>query len=93
MPQLTITLDDNVWQAVQEYAHQHGQELAKSAADLLQAAVRPALPFETAPPSAHQLTTEQRLAMVRNLAGSLKASADFDYKQELEEGLREKYGL
>ena len=89
MSQLTITLDDNLMQAAQAYAQRHGQELEALVARLLTEAVRPAAPEPAAP----ALTTEQRLAIVRKLAGSLKAPADFDYKKELEEGLREKYGL
>ncbi|RZK88218.1 MAG: hypothetical protein EOO62_37995 [Hymenobacter sp.] len=75
--------------AAQAYAHRHGQELDALVARLLADAVQPA----AAEPAAPALTTEQRLTIVRKLAGSLKAPADFDYKIELEEGLHEKYGL
>ena len=89
MSQLTITLDDNLLQAAQAYARQHGQALDALVAQLLAEAVRPMVPepqFSTA-------AIEQRLAIVRELAGSLKAPADFDYKKELGEGLAEKYGV
>lgn len=89
MSQLTITLDDDLLQAAQAYARQHGQELNALLANFLQATVRPA----SAAPVAPALTVKQRLTIVRELAGSLKAPANFDYKKELEEGLREKYGL
>jgi plasmid stability protein len=87
MSQLTINLDDNLLQAAQAYARQHGQELDALVAGLLQAAVQPAVgPTVTA-------SNERLLTSVRELAGSLKAPADFDYKRELEEGLSEKYGI
>lgn len=89
MSQLTITLDDNLLQAAQKYARQHGQELDALVAELLQAAVRPTAPELQLP----TITVEQRLTIVRELAGSLKAPADFDYKKELEEGLAEKHGI
>ncbi|RZK35839.1 MAG: hypothetical protein EOO57_08360 [Hymenobacter sp.] len=89
MSQITITLDDKLLQDAQAYVRQHGQELDDLVARLLAVTVQPAVPEPAAP----VLTTEQRLAIVHRLAGSLKAPADFDYKKELEEGLREKYGL
>jgi hypothetical protein len=90
MSQLTITLDDNLLQAAQQYARQHGKELDALVAQLLADAVQP---VANTPDSQSAMTTEQRLAIVQSLAGSLKAPADFDYKKELEEGLTEKYGL
>ena len=89
MSQLTITLDDNLLQAAQEYARQHGQELDALVTQLLAEAVRLAAPAPQAP----AMSVEQRLAIVRKLAGSLKAPADFDYKKELEDRLAEKYGI
>ncbi len=89
MSQLTITLDDNLLQAAQEYARQQGQELDALVSQLLADTVRLAAPALQVPAK----TTEERLAIVRRLAGSLKAPADFDYKKELEEGLAEKYGV
>lgn len=83
MSQLTITLDDSLLQAAQEYARQHGQELDALVAGLLQATVRPVGPPVVRP----------SLATVQQLYGSLKAPADFDYKKELEEGRAEQYGL
>ena len=89
MSQLTITLDDNFLQAAQAYAQQHGQELNALVAQLLAEAMQsaPTAPATPAP------TIEQRLALVRALAGSVKVPADFDYKKELEEGLAERYGV
>ena len=89
MSQLTITLDDDLLQDAQAYARQHGQALDALVANYLQATVRPAAPEPAAP----ALTTEQRLTIVRKLAGSVKIPTDFDYKKELEEGLAEKYGI
>jgi len=89
MSQLTITLDDNLLQAAQEYARQQGQELDALVSRLLADAVRPTAPTPHAPTQ----TSEERLAIVRRLVGSLKAPADFNYKKELEEGLAEKYGV
>jgi hypothetical protein len=89
MSQLTITLDDKLLQDAQAYARQQGQELDDLVAQLLANAMQPA----ATKPVALALTTEQRLAIVHKLAGSLKAPVDFDYKKELEEGLGEKYGL
>ncbi|WP_223653644.1 DUF6364 family protein [Hymenobacter psoromatis] len=86
MSQLTITLDDDLLQAAQEYAQRHGQELDKLVAELLQAAVRPLVAPEPA-------LVRPSLATVQNLYGSLKAPADFDYKKELEDGRAEQYGL
>ncbi|OGX87514.1 DUF6364 family protein [Hymenobacter coccineus] len=86
MSQLTITLDDDLLQAAQDYARQHGQELDKLVAGLLQAAVRPAEPAVPA-------LVRPSLTAVQRLYGSLKAPADFDYKQELEEGRAEQHGL
>ena len=89
MPQLTITLDDKVWQAVREHAHQHGQELAKAAAELLQAAVqRPAPPEATPAP----VGTRPLSPLVQELYGAVKLPADFDYKAAIEEAILEKYG-
>lgn len=84
MPQLTITLDDDLLQAAQAYARQQGQEVDKLVADLLQAAVRPA-------EAASTLTAEERLATVRRLAGSVQLPPDFDYKKAVEEAIWEKY--
>lgn len=88
MSQLTLTLDDDLLQAAQSYARQHGQELEALVAELLKAAVLP----ETTAPAAPALAIERRLSIVQKLAGSVKVSADFDYKKALEEGLNEKYG-
>lgn len=90
MSQLTLTLDDNLLQAAQAYAQRQGQELDVLVAHLLADAVRPAPSKSTDRAS---MSTEQQLAIVRELAGSLKAPIDFDYKKELEEGLAEKYGV
>lgn len=76
-------------QDAQAYARQQGQELNDLVAKLLANTVQPA----ATEPATPALTTEQRLAIVRKLAESLKAPVDFDYKKELEEGLSEKYGL
>lgn len=89
MSQLTITLDDDLLQAAQAYARQHGQELDALVAELLKATVQPA----ALAPKASSGSVDERLARVRQLAGSLKAPADFDYKKELEDGLAEKYGI
>lgn len=89
MSQLTITLDDNLLQAAQEYARQQGQELNALVSQLLADTVRLAAPAPHTPVK----TTEERLAIVHRLAGSLKAPTDFDYKKELEDGLAEKYGI
>ena len=85
MSQLTITLDDNLLQAAQEYARQHGQELDALVARLLADAVRPTAPQLQAP--------AERLAMVRKLAGSVKLPADFDYREVVAEELAKKYGI
>ena len=84
MSQLTLTLDDDLLTAAQAYARQQGQELDALVAQLLQAAVRPAAPATT-------LTVEERLAIVRQLAGSVQLPPDFDYKQAVEEAIWEKY--
>ena len=88
MSQLIITLDDNLLQAAQAYARQHGQELDVLVANLLQAAVRPAQAAE--PPAA---PTRPLSPIVQSLYGSLKLPADFDYRTALEEAIAEKYGL
>lgn len=86
MSQLTITLDDNLLQAAQKYARQHGQELDALVAQLLADAVQPA----ATEPEASTLPLSAR---IQRLYGALKAPADFDYKKELEDGLAEKYGI
>ena len=86
MSQLTITLDDNLLQAAQEYARQHGQELDMLVAQLLQAAVQPTIPSQP-------LTTRPLSPIVQELYGSVKLPADFDYKAAIEEAIQEKYGL
>jgi len=88
MSQLTLTLDDDLLQDAQTYAQQHGQNLNALVAELLRATVRPV------PPTAGSaMSSEQRLAIIRKLAGSVRLPADSDYRKEVEEGLREKYGL
>jgi len=89
MSQLTITLDDNLLQAAQAYARRQGQELETLVTQLLAEAVQPAAPEPQAP----ALSTEQRLAIVRELAGSVKLPADFDYRETVAEELAKKYGL
>lgn len=93
MSQLTITLDDDLLQAAQTYARQHGQALDALVADLLQTAVRPAVPTPATAAGSDEQLLQGVSPRIRRLYGSLKAPADFDYKKELEEGLDEKYGL
>nr|GFD43322.1 hypothetical protein [Tanacetum cinerariifolium] len=88
MSQLTITLDDNLLQAAQEYARQHGQKLDALVARLLADTVRP-----TASEPQQTETIEERLAMVRQLSGSVKLPADFDYRVVVAEELAKKYGI
>lgn len=93
MSQLTITLDDNLLQAAQEYARQHGQALDALVAQLLAEAVRPAAPEPPTPAPVVEQPIQGLSPRIQRLYGSLKAPADFDYKKELEDGLAEKYGL
>jgi hypothetical protein len=86
MSQLILTLDDDLLQAAQEYARQHGQNLETLVAQFLQATVQLTAATEPAP----TLSLSPR---IQRLYGALKAPADFDYKKELEDGLAEKYGL
>ena len=90
MSQLTINLDDDLLQAAQDYAHQHGQELDKLVAGLLQAAVRP-----LTPPVAHQSTalTRPLSPRIQRLFGAVQVPDDFDYKKALEEAIQERYRL
>ena len=87
MSQLTITLDDNLLQAAQEYARRQGQELNKVVTELLKAAVQPAT---DAPDSQSAQAFSPR---IQRLYGAVKVPADFDYKKVLEEAIQEKYGL
>ncbi|RZK15478.1 MAG: hypothetical protein EOO56_22765 [Hymenobacter sp.] len=87
MSQLTITLEDNILQAAQEYTRQHGQELNAWVAQLVTEAMQPAADAPSDQP------TQGLSARIQRLYGSLKAPADFDYKKELEDGLAEKYGV
>ncbi|MEJ7665968.1 MAG: hypothetical protein WKG07_43840 [Hymenobacter sp.] len=72
------------WRPLKAFAQRRGQQLDALVAEWLQATVQPAAAEPLVRPS---------LAAIQQLAGSLKASADFDYKRELEEGLAEKYGV
>lgn len=85
MSQLTITLDDSLLQAAQEYARQHGQELDALVASLLRATVQPAA-------EAPARATRPLSPIVQELYGSVKLPADFDYKAAIEEAIHEKYG-
>ena len=86
MSQLTITLDDNLLQAAQAYARQHGQEVETLVAQLLANAVRPA----AAPPAEPARPLSPR---IQRLYGAVQAPADFDYKKALEQGMQERYGI
>lgn len=88
MSQLTITLDDNLLQAAQEYARRHGQELDKLVAELLQAAVQPLAQPETGP---SVLPTRPLSPIIQELYGSVKLPDNFDYKTAVEEAILEKY--
>ncbi len=86
MPQLTLTLDDDLLQAARAYARQQGQELETRVAELLKAAVQPSgVPSLEKP--ARPLSP-----LVQELYGSVKLPADFDYKAAVEEAIQEKYG-
>ncbi|MGI4733605.1 MAG: DUF6364 family protein [Janthinobacterium lividum] len=82
MSQLTITLDDNLLQAAQAYARQHGQELDTLVASLLQATVQPAA-----------LPTRPLSPRIQRLFGAVQVPADFDYKKVLDEAVQERYGV
>lgn len=82
MSQLTITLDDNLLQAAQEYAQRQGQELDAWVAQVVAAAVQPA----AAP--ARPLSPR-----IQRLFGAVQVPADFDYKKILDEAVREHYGV
>jgi len=88
MSQLTITLDDDLLQAAQAYAHQHGQELDKLVAELLQAAVQPLAQPETGPAA---LPARPLSPIIQELYGSVKLPDNFDYKTTVEEAILEKY--
>lgn len=77
MSQLTITLDDDLLQAAQAYARQHGQALDALVADLLQAAVRPATAPAATPPAG---LTRPLSPRVQRLFGAVRVPDDFDYK-------------
>jgi hypothetical protein len=87
MSQLTITLDDNLLQAAQEYARQHGQALDILVTEWLQATVRPAA-AETATVPARPLSPR-----IQRLFGAVQVPADFDYRKVLDEAVRERYGV
>ena len=82
---LTLNLTDELLQAAQEYARQHGQPLDALVAELLQTLVQPTQTTEPAP-------IRPTLTTIQELAGSLRAPADFDYKRELNEWRDEKFG-
>ncbi len=88
MSQLTITLDDDLLQAAQDYARQHGQELDKLVAGLLQAAVRPLVQPET---GLSVLLARPLSPIIQELYGSVKLPDNFDYKTAVEEAILEKY--
>ena len=81
MSQLTITLDDNLLQAAQAYARQHGQALDALVAQLLADAVRPA-----------EVSVRPLSPRIQRLFGAVQVPADFDYKQALEEAIQARYG-
>ncbi|MFD1468938.1 DUF6364 family protein [Hymenobacter caeli] len=90
MSQLTITLDDDLLQAAQDYARRHGQELDKLVAGLLQATVRPlAQPFPQQP----AVLTQPLSPRIQRLFGAVQVPADFDYRKALEEAIQERYGI
>lgn len=82
MSQLTITLDDSLLRAAQEYAQQHGQELDALVAQLLQAAVQPPM-----------VPTRPLSPRIQRLFGAVQVPADFDYKKALDEAIQERYGV
>lgn len=84
MSQLTITLDDDLLQAAQAYARQHGQALDALVADFLQATVRSV--------AVADVPTRPLSPIVQELYGSVKLPDNFDYKAALEEAILEKYG-
>ncbi len=86
MPQLTLTLDDDLLQAARAYARQQGQELETIVAELLKAAVQP-----SGVPSLEK-PARPLFPLVQELYGSVKLPADFDYKAAVEEAIQEKYG-
>ncbi|TDN38418.1 hypothetical protein E4631_03020 [Hymenobacter sp. UV11] len=87
MSQLTITLDDNLLQAAQEYARRNGQELNAWVAQLLAEAMQPATDAPADQP-ARPLSPR-----IQRLFGAVKVPADFDYKKVLDEAMRERYGI
>ncbi len=87
MSQLTITLDDNLLQAAQEYAHRHGQDFNAWVAQLLAEAMQPAADAPDDQP-ARPLSPR-----IQRLLGAVKVPADFDYKKVLDEAMRERYGI
>jgi hypothetical protein len=82
MSQLTLTLDDDLLQAAQNYAQQQGQKLETIVAELLKATVRPSVT-----PPARPLSP-----LVQELYGSVSLPADFDYRTAIAEAIQEKHG-
>ncbi|MEJ7665979.1 MAG: DUF6364 family protein [Hymenobacter sp.] len=80
MPQLTITLDDDLLQAAQAYARQQGQEVDKLVADLLQAC-------RAASRSAIVPAPKCALAYWCDQLAHRQLPPDFDYKQAVEEAI------
>ncbi|TPG67520.1 DUF6364 family protein [Hymenobacter nivis] len=84
MSQLTITLDDKLLHAAQEYARQRGQELDALVAHLLQTTVQP---LANPPAPARPLSPR-----IQRLFGAVQVPADFDYEKVVNEAIQERYG-
>lgn len=87
MSQLTITLDETVLQAAQDYARRHGQALDAWVAQLVTAATQLA---ETQPLAKPIRPLSPR---IQRLFGAVQVPADFDYKKALEETIQERHGI
>lgn len=81
MTQLTLTLPDDLAQQAEAYARETGRSLESLLETYLENIIKAQAQL---PPLSPQ---------VRKLLGAITLPPDFDYKQALEDALREKYGL
>lgn len=84
MPQLIITLDDNLLADAQAFAQHKGKQLDALVTEWLRDAVQAAAPAR----ARHLFSPE-----VQELIGSLRLPENFDYKTELGNALDERFGL
>ncbi|MGI4833369.1 MAG: DUF6364 family protein [Janthinobacterium lividum] len=86
--QLTITLGDNLLQAAQVYAQQHGQELDALVAQLLTGAMQPAVVAKPLAEPSRPLSPR-----IQRLFSAVQVPANFDYKKTLNEVMQKRYGV